>query len=119
MNPPLVGVVSVELNGEPLRIKGTVTYSLGGKVGEAIEGPTGLAGIARKRMAAFAEIVSIDASDVDLEALQELTAQTVTINLENDKTVVINSATVVGLIEVSTDEGEFTLRLVGPSGKEI
>lgn len=119
MPTPIAGVVAVRVNGDPLRIKGTVTYSLGGKVGEAIEGPTGLAGIARKQMAAFVEVVSIDAADVDISALQELTAQTITVQLENGKTVVLNDSTVVGLIEVTTDESEFTVRFVGPSASEI
>lgn len=119
MATPQNGVVAVRVNGDPIRIKGTVTYSLGGKVREAVEGPTGLAGFAVKGMAAFVEVTSIDAEDVDLASLQGLTAQTVTVQLENSKTIVLNDASVVGLIEATTDEGEFTVRFVGATAKEV
>jgi len=119
MATPQNGVVAVRVNGDPIRIKGTVTYALGGKVREPVEGPTGLAGFSVKGMAAFVEVVSVDADDVDLGQLQGLTEQTITVQLENGKTIVVNDASVVGLIEASTDEGEFTVRFVGPTAKEV
>lgn len=116
---PQNGIVAVRVNGSPLRIKGEVKYSLGGNVREPVEGPTGLATFKVVRKAAFIEVISVDAEDVSLEDLQSLSNQTVTAQLENGKTIVLNEASTVGQIEVSTDEGEFTLRLVGPTAKEI
>lgn len=119
MAAPQVGVVSVRLNGDVLRLRGNVTYSLAGLVKEAIEGPVGLAGFKVTGMAPFVEIESIDAADVDLPALQDLTGVTVTVQLRNSKTIVLNDASVVGNIEVSSEDGGFTVRFVGSSAKEI
>ncbi len=119
MAAPQVGVVSVRVNGDVLRLRGNVTYSLAGLVREAIEGPVGLAGFKVMGMAPFVEIESIDASDVDLAALQDLQDVTVTVQLRNAKTIVLNGASVVGNVEVSSEDGGFTVRFVGGSAKEI
>lgn len=119
MAAPQVGVISVRLSGEVLRLRGNVTYSLGGLVREPIEGPNGLAGFKVVYMAPFIEVESIDAQDVDLAALQELQGVTGTLQLRNSKTVVLNDASVVGQLEVSSEDGGFTVRFVGSSAKEI
>ena len=119
MATPQNGAVAVRLNGKILAIKGSITYSVGGKTREPVEGPTGLVAFAVKTQPAFVEVVSVDSSDVDLAALQELKDQTISLGLENGKTVVVYEASTVGLIEVTTDEGEFTVRFVGESAKEI
>lgn len=119
MAAPQVGTVSVRVNGDVLRLRGNVTYSLAGLVREAIEGPTGLAGFKVSGMAPFIEVESIDAQDVDLAALQDMQAATVTLQLRNAKTIVLNDASVVGNLEVSSEDGGFTVRFVGSSAKEI
>lgn len=119
MAAPQVGVVAVRVNGDVLRIRGNVNYSVGGLVREAIKGQAGLVGFSVKPEGAYIEIESIDASDVDLAALQQLEDQTVTAQLRNGKTIVVNAASVVGLIEVSGEDGSFTVRFEGPNGKEI
>lgn len=119
MAAPQVGVVSVRVNGNAMRLRGNVTHSLGGLVREAIEGPVGLAGFRVSGMAPFVEVETIDASDVDLAALQEISEATITAQLRNGKTVVLNDASVVGNIEVSNEDGAFTVRFVGSSAQEI
>lgn len=119
MATPQVGVVSLRVNGDVLRLKGNVTYGLGGQVREPIEGQTGLVGFMVKNQGAFIEVESIDASDVDLGALQNMQDATITCQLRNGKTVVVSEASVVGRIEVSGEDGGFTVRFEGPNGKEI
>lgn len=119
MAAPQVGVISVRVNGEVLRLRGNVVYSLGGLVREAVEGPIGLAAFKVSGMAPFVEIETVDASDVDLAALQEIAAATITVQLRNAKTIVLNDASVVGLLEVSSEDGGFTIRFVGSSAKEL
>lgn len=119
MAAPQVGVISVRVNGNVLRLRGNVTYSLGGLVREAVEGPLGLAAFKVSGMAPFVEVESVDAADVDLAALQEIAGATITVQLRNAKTIVCNDASVVGLIETSSEDGGFTVRFVGSSAKEI
>ena len=119
MSTPQNGIVAVRVNGNPLRLKGTVTHSLGGKTREVIEGPAGVVGFAVTFKAPFIEVASIDAEDVDLAELQKLKDQTITGSLENGKTIVLNEASTVGLIEVTSDAGEFTIRFAGTSAREI
>lgn len=119
MAAPQVGVISVRVNGDVLRLRGNVTYSLGGLVREQIEGPTGLAGFKVSGIAPYVEAESIDAQDVDLAALQDMQAATITTQLRNGKTIVLNDASVVGALEVSSEDGGFSVRFVGSSAKEI
>lgn len=119
MAAPQVGVISVRVNGDVVRLRGNVTYSLGGLVREAVEGPVGLAAFKVMGVAPFVEVESVDASDVDLAALQDMQAATVTVQLRNAKTIVLNDASVVGAIEVSSEDGGFSVRFVGSSAKEI
>ncbi len=119
MAAPQVGVISVRVNGDVLRLRGNVTYSLGGLVREVLEGPLGTAGFKVTGMAPFVEVETIDAEDVDLAALQELNGATVTAQLRNGKTIVVNDSSVVGALEVSSEDGGFTVRFVGSSAKEI
>lgn len=114
-----VGVVSFQVNGVPMRVKGNVTYGLGGEVREAIEGQTGLLGFKVNQMGAFLEVDSMDASDVDLAAVQSLSDVTATAQLRNGKTIVLPNASVVGRIEVSGEDGAFTVRFEAPSGREV
>lgn len=119
MAAPQVGTVAVRVNGDVLRLRGNVTYSLGGLVREAVEGPVGLAAFKVSGMAPFVEVETVDASDVDLAALQDMQDATVTLQLRNSKTIVLNGASVVGQLEVSSEDGGFTVRFVGSSAKEI
>lgn len=119
MAAPQVGTVSVRVNGDVLRLRGNVTYSLGGLVREAVEGPLGLAAFKVSGMAPFVEVETVDAADVDLAALQDLSGVTVTLQLRNSKTIVLNDASVVGQLEVSSEDGGFSIRFVGSSAKEI
>lgn len=119
MAAPQVGVVSVRINGDVLRLRGNVTYSLGGLVREPVEGPLGLSAFKVSGMAPFVEVETVDAEDVDLAALQEIANATITAQLRNGKTIVCNDSSVVGLLEVSSEDGGFTVRFVGSSAKEI
>ena len=119
MATPQVGLVSLRVNGDVLRIKGNVTYGLGGQVREPVNGQTGLIGFQVAQMGAFIEVESLDADDVDLGALQNMQDATITCQLRNGKTVVVSEASVVGRIEVSGEDGGFTVRFEGPNGREI
>lgn len=119
MAAPQVGTVSVRVNGDVLRLRGNVTYSLGGLVREAVEGPVGLAAFKVSGVAPFVEVETVDAPDVDLAALQDMQDATVTLQLRNAKTIVLSGASVVGALEVSSEDGGFPVRFVGSSAKEI
>lgn len=119
MAAPQVGVVSVRVNGDVVPLRGNVTYSLGGLVREPVEGPLGLSAFKVSGMAGFIEVETVDTPEVDLAALQEIANATITAQLRNGKTIVLSGASVVGLLEVSSEDGGFTVRFVGSSAKEI
>ena len=95
MATPQNGTVSVQVNGETLRVKGPVTYALGGKIREEVMGQTGMLGFKVTPTAA------------------------ITLNLENGKTISLDRASFVGPVEVSSEEGEFEIKFVGAGGREI
>ena len=119
MATPQNGTVSVEVNGDPVRVKGPVTYSLGGKMREEVMGQTGMLGFKVTPIPSHITFASMDADDVDLAALQGMTDKTVTLNLENGKTITLDRASFVGPLEVSSEEGEFEIKFVGSGGREI
>ena len=119
MATPQNGTVSVQVNGETLRVKGPVTYALGGKIREEVMGQTGMLGFKVTPTAAHITFALMDAFDVDLVALQEMKEATITLNLENGKTISLDRASFVGPVEVSSEEGEFEIKFVGAGGREI
>jgi len=119
MGAPQNGVVSLRSGGDVIRVKGPVSYSLGGKMREEVMGQTGVLGFKVVPAPPFVEFASMDAADVDLEALQGVVDTTITLQLENGKTIVLERASFTGALEASTEEGEFTARFVGMSGREI
>ncbi len=119
MAAPQVGVVSVRVNGDVLALSGNVTHSLGGLVRETILGPAGVAGFKVSFVAPFVEADSIDSADVDMDGLQKIENATITTQLRNGKTIVLNGASVVGQLETSNEDGKFTVRFEGSTAKEI
>lgn len=119
MATPQNGTVSVRVNGDTLRVKGPVTYSLGGQAREEIMGQTGLLGFKVQPVPAHITFASMDADDVDLAGLQAVRDATVQLSLENGKTIALDRASFVGAIEANTEEGEFEVKFVGAGGREI
>jgi len=78
-----------------------------------------VAGFAESQENGCVEVATTDGPDVELAELQSISDATVTVELRNGKAFVLNGASLVGRLEGSTEEGEFTLRFEGTSSQEI
>ena len=119
MATPINGVRDLRVNGEPLRLAGAVSYSPGGLVAAVKAGPAGIAGYSETWEPPFVEAPITDGPDVDLAGLQSMRGLTIVLGLRNGKSFVLSDASVVGRIEGTTEEGEFTIRFEGASSQEI
>lgn len=105
-----LGVRQMQINGEVVDVKGGVSYSLGGDKLESVMGVDRLHGQKVTRIPAYIEATLTDRSDLDLKKIQKLTDATVTVDLENGKTIKFGHAAYTAEGKVSAEEGEIEAR---------
>lgn len=119
-NPRIGGLIFVKVNGEVLKAKGAFTYSLGIPKREAVmDAGGGVAGYKETPQVPYVEGAMTDSDALDLKAILEMKDATVTIELANGKTIVLRQAYCASEGQVSTEEGEISIRFEGFSAEEI
>lgn len=113
------GLIFVKANGEQLDAKGSWSYNLGRPKRDAIVGADGVHGYKEVPQIAFIEGEITDRGTLDLEALVALKDATITLELANEKVVVLREAWFAGEGTGSTDEANIAVRFEGLSGEEI
>ena len=115
----LGGVLLFKIDGELFQAKGEFVYDIGAPKREAIVGMDGVHGYKETPKTPFIEGAITDNADLDLEALLNLDDATVTLELANEKVIVIREAWYAGDGNVATNEGEIPLRIEGMRGQEV
>jgi hypothetical protein len=101
------GVKQLMIDGVVHLAKGGVTYSLGGDKKESVMGVDRRHGVKVTRIPAYLEVTITDAGDdTDLRALTSLEDSTVTVDLENGKTIKLGHANYCAEGKVTAEEGE-------------
>ncbi len=101
------GVKQLQINGVVYLCKGGVNYSLGGDKNESIMGVDRRHGIKVTRIPAYAEMTISDGGQgFDLRKLISITDATITIDLENGKTIKLGHADYCAEGKVAAEEGE-------------
>lgn len=118
-NTRIGGIIFLQINGELKQAKGAFSYSLGVPKKEMVVGADGVHGYKEMPQVPYIEGAITDSSDLDLEALQKVKDATVTIQLANDKTIVLERAVYASEGAVGTEEGEIEARFEGMSAREI
>ena len=113
------GLISVQLDGQVYDAKGAFTYNLGRPKREAIIGADGVHGYKETPQVPYIDGTFTDRSDLDLNKLLTVKDATVTLQLANDKVVVMRGAYYAGDGEVSTEEGEIGVRFEGTGAEEV
>ena len=113
------GTAYLRINGVQRKMVGNWTYNIGNSKREAVIGPDGVHGYKEMPQAPFAEGEITDQSDLDLADFQGLEDVTLTLELANGKTVVINNAWYASDGNASTEEGKIPVRFEGLSGEEV
>lgn len=113
------GIISIQVNGVIFNAKGKFTYNYGQPKRKSIMGSDNrLHGYMEEPQPGFIEGAITDDGSLDTTALVNATDATVTLQLANDKTVVLYNAFYAGEGTGETEEGEFPFRFEG-NGEEI
>jgi hypothetical protein len=101
------GVKQLLIDGVVYLAKGGVTYSLGGDKLESVMGVDRRHGTKVTRIPAYLEITITDGGQgFDLRKLTQLSDSTITVDLENGKTIKLGHANYCAEGKVTAEEGE-------------
>lgn len=104
------GIIWVRTDGKLIEAKGEYTYGLGKPKRTAIVGSDKVHGYKEEVQVAFIEGATTDHPDLDLAAFVGATNLTVTLELNNGKTIVLNDAWYAGDGTAKTGEAEIPVR---------
>jgi hypothetical protein len=104
------GIIYLYVNGERLEAKGTFTINPGIAKRDAIIGADGIHGYKETPQVAFIEGAITDAPDLDTTRLREVTNATITVQLNNGKTITLEDAWYANEGNMTTDEAEIGVR---------
>jgi len=113
------GIIQLKVDGQTYDAKGNFTYNLGRPKREMIPGADRVHGFKEAVQVPFIEGEITDKQDFDLVAMLDITNATVTIELNNGKTIVLREACYAGEGNGQTEEGNIQFRFEGTSADEI
>lgn len=113
------GVIFLKVNGELLQAKGAFSYNIGVNQKEPVIGVDGVHGFTEKPQAAFVEGTITDSDALDLETLLSTRDATITLELANGKTIVLEEAWQSAAGQGSTEAGELEIRFDAIRGREL
>lgn len=113
------GVIFLKTDGEIRQAKGSFTYNLGENKREAVVGADNTHGYKSTPQVAYIEGAITDSADLDLRSLLQFSDGTVTLELANEKVIVLSEAWYAADGNVTTDEGEIEVRFEGISAREV
>lgn len=113
------GVIYLKIDGALQEAKGEFTYNLGLPKREGIVGADSVHGYKETVQVPFIEGAITDRADLSLKSLQTLDGVTVTLELNNGKTIVLREAWYAGDGNVKTGEAEIAVRFEGRTAEEV
>ena len=113
------GIIELKVGADLYECKGNFTANLGEPQNEAIIGSSGVTGYKSTPQAAFIEGVVTDRGALSIQQLVRITSATVHLKLATGKVIVLSEAWYAGDGNITTDEGEVTVRFESAIGEEI
>jgi len=113
------GIIFIKINGVQMDAKGNFTYNLGRGKRDAIVGSDGVHGFKEMPQVPFIEGEITDKNSLALDALLATQDATITLELANEKVIVLRKAWYAGEGTGNTEEGNVAVRFEGLSGEEI
>jgi len=113
------GIIFFKVDGTQYRAKGNFTYNLGQRKREGIVGADTVHGYKETMQLPFIEGEITDGVDLDLEKFINLTGVTVTLELNNGKTIMLDEAWYAGDGTGNSDEGNISCRFEGMRAREV
>lgn len=113
------GKIFFKIDGELQEAKGEFTYNLGQPKREGIIGSDSIHGYKETPQIPFIEGAITDRTSLDLARLCQLDDVTVTLELNNAKTIVLRNAWFAGDGTGKTGEAEIAVRFEGLKAEEV
>lgn len=113
------GIIFIKVDGEIYDAVGAFSYNLGQPKREALLGADGVHGFKELPTVPFIEGELRDRKDLDLAKLLNTVDATVTLELANDKVIVLRSAFQTNEGTVGTEEANIPIRFEGLSAEEV
>ena len=113
------GIISFQVEGERFFAKGEFSYRINPTKKEMVVGHDQVHGHKEVPQVSFIEGKITDQANLDLQAFQALVDKTITLDLANGKTVVLEDAVYASEGAVTTEEGEIEVRFEGFRAREI
>lgn len=115
----IAGIAYLKVDGEQIDIRGKFKYKVNTVKREVITGQDGVHGYKEMPEAPY---ISGDVDDMPgtrLKRLEGITDATITLELANGKTIVLNNAWWEDTSEVDTEEGSYPVKFVGLTASEF
>lgn len=114
------GIIFVKAGSRMLEVKGNWTYNLGAPKRDAIVGADKVHGFKEAVQVPYIEGAITDSAELDLKNdLLLIEEETVTLELNNGKVIVLREAWYASEGDVTTEEAEVKVRFEGISAEEI
>lgn len=113
------GIIFIKVDGQQYKAKGNWTYNLGEPKREGIAGSDSVHGYKETPQVPFIEGTITDDPDISTAALLRIKGATCTLELANEKVIVLRDAWFAGDGNGSTEEGEIEARFEGLGADEI
>lgn len=114
----VAGVCYIKIDGTQYTLKGKLTYQPLTTEKTNVTGQDGPHGYKEMPISPFIKGTFTDLGGVSVQQLQNLTASTITAELANGKTIIVNNGWLEGKVEVNTEEGEYEAQFNGMSAIE-
>lgn len=113
------GILYLKFDGEVQDAKGNFTYNFGKPRREEVMGADRFHGFKETPQPALIEGEITDKKEMDVAKIVLIKDSTITLELRNDKTVVLKNASFAGEGNIQTEEGNLAVRFVGDDMVEI
>ena len=118
-NKRVGGIMSFKIDGEMYFAKGDFTYNLGKPKREGVVGSDRVHGYKETPQIPFIEGEITDRGEMSLETLLGVKDATITLELGNDKVIVLREGWYASDGTVNTGEGNIQARFEGMSAEEV
>ena len=119
MGRRVAGILFFKVDGELFQAKGEFTYRINPVKREMIAGVDTIHGFKEEPQVPFIEGAITDSPDLDLEGFQAIVDATITLELANEKVIVLREAAYAADGDVTSSEAEIQVRFEGIRGEEI
>ncbi len=113
------GIIFFKVDGETHDAKGSFTYNLGKPKREMMAGADRVHGFKELVQIPFIEGEITDKTEFDLSKFVQIEDATITLELNNDKTIVLKNAAYTGDGDVGTEDGNIQVRFEGIEADEV